>query len=556
VYHVFSKLLGQWRGRSVYLGDRVPWPSDLNVESLPHPGPTVSNVALSTAMEMGFERVILAGVDLCHSKDGYSHAIGSNERFAGPHLGKVCIRVDTYGGWTAETTSDFAPAIAILDVQAKTCLERGVRLINPAPGAARIEHIEHIPLEEIILEPGMRSAAEIFREVLPEITTQYRLNYYKKAIKEISRVLGQLIQIHKLSVEAIRCNDGLFGRRGMKRDFKHKKRMDKIEKTLNSKHDKFSRLVKTFGIRNFLKLTRIDRDKEWDDAEIEKTGRAYYQAYRDSASSLIDMVRQSRDRLEMRVEEEKESPRMELLFKQWSKDEQPGRILVWLARRGLKIEDLDPEQRSSAEKLLADFTQMNSQTDTEHMRRSRSFADLGGVRAKTLAFFRQNNFSGLRDLKEALAAHPDPKAEKFVHLCEGYLAEMAGNNDKALEHYQLLFDEQDESLLEDILRRITSITLTRNDVDNSTLALESLCHISPTYLPQYGDFLRLIGSHQEAIGAYLFYLEQIPFDTAMMLKVGAYYRELNMEEGARAMFEHILQREPDNNRARRLLAGE
>ncbi|MDH3349755.1 MAG: DUF115 domain-containing protein, partial [Desulfobulbaceae bacterium] len=332
VYHVSSKLLGQWRGKSVYLGNRVPWESELNETSIPHPGPTVSNVAISTAMEMGFERVILAGLDLCHSKNGYTHAAGSNERFAGPQLGKVCIRVETYGGWEAETTSDFASAISILDTQAKTCQEKGVRLINPAPGAARIKHIEHIPLEQITLEAKKRSPQNIFNEILPEVTPKYRINYYKKVIKELSRVLGQLIQIHKLSVEAIRCNDGLFGRKGIKRDFKHKKRMDKIEKTLNKKHREFTRFTRTFGIRNFLKLTRIDRDKDWDDDEIEKTGRAYYQAYKNSSSTLIDLVRQSRKRIEARMEEDKESPQLDIIFKQWREDEQPGRISVWLSR--------------------------------------------------------------------------------------------------------------------------------------------------------------------------------------------------------------------------------
>ncbi|MDH3348741.1 MAG: hypothetical protein OEM02_11675, partial [Desulfobulbaceae bacterium] len=199
------------------------------------------------------------------------------------------------------------------------------------------------------------------------------------------------------------------------------------------------------------------------------------------------------------------------------------------------------------------FTKMGTQTETEHMKRSRLFADLGGVRAKTLAFFRQNNFTGLRDLKEALTSHPDQEAVKFVHLCDGYLAELAGQPDKALEYYELLFKEKDESLLEDILRRIASITLTQNNIDNSILALESLCHISPTYIPQYGDLLRLTGSHQEAIDAYLYYIEQIPNDTNIMLKIGSYYRELNIEEGARAMFEHVLQLEPENALATRLL---
>ena len=255
------------------------------------------------------------------------------------------------------------------------------------------------------------------------------------------------------------------------------------------------------------------------------------------------------------MEEDKESPRPDILFKQWRKDEQPGRISVWLSHKQIKIEDLATETQSLAKELMAEFTIIGNQTETDHMQRSRLFADLSGVRAKTLAFFRQNNFTGLRDLKEALTSHSDPAAVKFVHLCDGYLAELAKQPDKALEYYELLFKQRDEALLEDILRRIASITLTQNNIDNSLLALESLCHISPTYIPQYGDLLRLTGSHQEAIDAYLYYLEQIPSDTNVMLKVGSYYRELKIEEGARAMFEHVLQLEPENSLANQLLTG-
>jgi len=81
-YHVSPLLLGQWQGNNIYLGNRFPWESKMNQESLPMAGPTVSNTALSVAVEMGVSQIILAGVDLCHNREGYTHASGSNEHLA------------------------------------------------------------------------------------------------------------------------------------------------------------------------------------------------------------------------------------------------------------------------------------------------------------------------------------------------------------------------------------------------------------------------------------------------------------------------------------------
>ncbi|MCF6179644.1 MAG: DUF115 domain-containing protein, partial [Geopsychrobacter sp.] len=107
-HHVSPQLLGQWRGRSVYSGPRFPWPTPLNEETLSLANPTVTNTALVSAVGMGFERVILAGVDLCFSDEGYTHAQGSSEYNRGPRLSGDLLRVEVNGGWQADTTPDYA----------------------------------------------------------------------------------------------------------------------------------------------------------------------------------------------------------------------------------------------------------------------------------------------------------------------------------------------------------------------------------------------------------------------------------------------------------------
>ncbi len=553
MYHVTPLLLGQWQGKSVFLGNRLPFESDLNEDSLPHPGPTVSNVAISTAIEMGFSQVILAGVDLCHSKTGLTHAAGSNEAKAGPQLSKICTQVETNGGWLAETTSDFAAAINILDDQAKGAQEKKVVLINPSTGSAKIEHIKHIALEKISIEPLEINPEETLNAILPEITVESKRTYFKKTIKELAKAQGKLLHVKKLTQEAIRCNDGLFGRKGIKQDFKFKKRMDKIENSLNRRHAKFSKLVKSFGIREFLKLTRIDKDAEWEDSEIEKTGKSYYEAYSNSASALIKLIRRSKNRLESRLLELNNTTTLEPLIEQWQKDRQPGRALIWLQQKNLTISQLSKEQQDTITPLVNNYQQVLDNADTDHMKRSQQWSELTGVRGKAQAFFRQQNRVAIQQLIRSLELHPDEKAEKYLFLAKGYLLELEDNIDAATDEYQQLFSDMEDPLLEDCLRRIASISITRNDPANGLLALETLSHISPAYLPQYADMQRLTGAHQDALNTYLDYLEKVPSDLITMIRVGQFYKELNIIEGARAMFEHVLEKDPENKSVQILL---
>ncbi len=553
VYHVVPQLLSQWKGKSVFLGARFPWESKLNEESLAHPGPTVSNVALATAVAMGFDQVILAGFDLCFSREGFTHAVGSNEHVAGPQLNNVCKMVKTNGGWEAEATCDFVLGIDILGSQAADAKSKGTTIINPGAHSAQVENIKHMSLDTIELSPLEVNPQEVFDTILPVVDKDYKQDYYKKITKDLAHAYGELLHIRKLSQEAIRCIDGLFGRKGIKQDFKFKKRVDKIENTLNRKHKEFSRLTRSFGIKEFLKLTRIDKDREWEDSEIEDTGRAYYTAYKNSVVTLIDLVQDSKKRVALRQEELKAKPDLLEIAKFWKKDLTPGRAKVWLHENKLNINDLSEDQQKIMQNLLDDFSSMLDMTETDHMKRSRQYAELTGVRGKAISFFRQENKETLQQLVRSLELHPDPEAKFYLYLANGYLLELEGHPGKALELYQKIFDSQNESLIEDCLKRIASISITEGDIANSLLALETLTQVSPTYLIQLAELQRLIGEPQNAIESYLSYIEKAASDTQTMLKLGQLYQEINIPEGAKAMYEHVLQIDKDNQAAKKFL---
>lgn len=553
-YHVSPLLLAQWRGKSIYLGNRFPWKSTLNCESLTMAGPTVSNTALSVAVEMGVERIILAGVDLCHSRDGYTHASGSNEHAAGPQLAQTTTQVETNGGWMAETTSDFLAAIDILAMQVQEAVRHNTTVINPSANSARIKGVEHVPLKKIHLEPMTPPASEILAPVGQLPKKEQRIHDLEQVQDELRWITGQLTQVTKLCREALACNEGLFGRKGKKQDFKYKKRMDKIERKLNSTYGKSTVFVKEYGAYDLLQMTILSDEDEWTEQEIEEAAATYYTKYGETASTLLKLIDETRQRIQSRMDEESDHPDFRELFSRWRNEKTPGRLHVWLHHHNKNIEDLPPERVPEARQLAEAFAlQLDTSADSAHMQRSRTFAKLNELRGKILMYFQKKDVQALENLQHSLARHESPDAEKYLYLCKGLFHELAEEWDDAIEAYQHLFEAQDEILLEDALLRITSISLQRNDMENSFLALENLSHLSPVYLHQCGDLLRLTGNHEQALDTYLSYIERVPGDIETMLKIGQYYRELGIEQGARTIFEHILSLDPDNRAARQLL---
>ncbi len=554
-YHAAPRLLGQWRGKSVYVGKRFPWNTPLNEETLPDPGPTVTNTAFAAAVEMGFAQIILGGVDLCFSRAGYCHAKGSNEFKAGPQFMEEGTQVETNGGWPADTNLAFAWAVDILGGQAATAAADGCRTINPAAGAAKIPNVTFMAVDEIEIEPLHEQASCTLAQALPVETTDSRREYYQTALNELSRVFWQLQHIKKLAVEGLRCNDGLFGRNGRRIDFKYKKRMDKIEKTLNTKYKGLVSAVKKYGIKNFIKITRVEPDKEWTDEEIERTGRVYYESYRDSAVGLADLIKQARIRFKARLEEEKEAPDFDLIFKQLREDKQPGRVLVWQTRRQDLFQQPPDAFIETIRMLEEEFRHsMESEDFLAGIQKGKQRDDAANAMYKAFFLFNRRDLAGLRQLADILEKHNSSDLVNAFHLAGGYIAEIENRPADALDEYQRLMTVTPGPLLEEVLRRVSSISLGLRDMDNALVALECLASISPVYMPQYAEMLRLTGAVDRAVDIYLDYLERVPGDLVVMLKLGRLQKEMNIEEGARLIFNHVLTLHPRNKTAKALLA--
>lgn len=560
-YHVSTPLLAQWRGPSVYFGPRYPWLTTANPDNTRHHGPTVTNAAFAMAVDMGFETIIFAGLDLCYSREGHTHAKGSNERQAGPLLGSDDMQVETNGGWFADTNHAFAEAITTMGQQAQEATRRGYTLINSAIAAAKIANIQYCAIEELPKPAISEPPESIIARHLPQDAHADRLQHYKNAKRELASINGRLRSMSKLAVEALECNDGLFGRNGKQADFKYKNRMDKIERRLDRDFKDLAPLIKSFGVRTFLRLVRPDKDKEWSDEEIEYWGRGYYQSYKVSAETLLDIVASAQERLSSRMEELSPQPNLDVLLRQWDKDGTPGRAQVLLENNP----NPDLREQGELQERIQKFEGILGNNDTQQARQCAERYTLAPVRARLSWLLQHDDRDTLERIAVELAQQPGEEANELALLATGYLQELDNQHAEAMASYQKIVDlaadalapdrEYDNPNLEDALRQMSAISLNNGDIDDALLILNALTTLAPNYAPQYAELLRITGNIQEAADVYTEYLQRAPRDLSSFLRLGKLYQDAGAIDSAIWVYQHVIEEDPANDAAIQLLGS-
>lgn len=552
LFHVTPHLLGQWSGRHLFAGHRLPWQSPLNKDELHYTGPTVGNTSLSIAIHMGFSRIILAGVDLCHSKEGTSHAEGSNESAVGPNLGHVSEKVETYGGWHAETIQAFVIGIPMLRLAAEEARGKGISVYNCALGAAKVPGIEYRPLEEFEFPEEEAPVARALELLIPRESSRSRLAYYRRALKEIESAQKKCQEILGLVNEALGCCNRLFAPDRKPSDFKHKVRMDKIERKLDRQYRKYTHLVKLFGIMAFIDILKTpEREEDWTDEQIEHATRSYYESYHASTVYLIGLFNLVQQRIEARIEEEAEKPDFARLFAQWERDQQPGRLRVFQKRRPEWERLMTAAEKEEALRLEERFQAILAEKETTQLASVQKSHDVSGVLKKALLLFRRREKSELELLARGLEAHRDrEKALPYLHLVQGFLAELGEEPERAIDCYHELLVDPPHAATEDALKQIAILSIAGADIDNALAALDCLAAISPAYLPPYGDLLKAVQRYEEAFDVYNRYLALAPDDISTLMKLGQFCLEAGLADLARDLFRRVLEKDEANGAAK------
>lgn len=544
-YHTVPSLVNQWQGIGLYLGNRVPWKSPINHANIGGAGPTVTNTALGVAHKFGFKRIILAGVDLCFTRDGYTHAAGSDEHIAGPRFNLTSLQTETNDGYMAPTSCDLVAAINILGLQAEAVTATGCKIINPSANAAKVDNISYIPLADIQLDDNQVNVASIIAEQIAA-TNHLSYNDPTATLNELKRAQFQINAILRLAENALTVNKSMYSAEGIIENYKDKRKLDKIEKKLNRDHRQYSKLVKRFGIRSFIKITKPFTDEDWSAEEAKEMGNAYYEAYRDGAIAILKLIDSAMERIRSRQEEANDTPDFNLLFSQWRNDRSFGRARLWLQNH--PHADIPESAQTEFNELNNLFTSVLSNKNTMHMARAKNHASLPMLRKRASLLFKHRKMQELIDLQSGLHKHEDQTAaEPYVYLLNGYLAELQDDIETAVTAYHHIIDIENSPLLEEALLRIAFISINANNADNTNtyLALQCLSQISPFYLPFYAEIVRLQGDVTAAIDAYEHYIAQFPEDTLVQMKLATVYMENKSYASAEVMLDYILARTPD-----------
>ncbi len=547
-------LLAQWHGKSAYLNRRYPWDEKGDDKNLKSAGPTVTNTALKAAVDMGFSNILLSGVDLCFSEKGVTHASGSNEANIGPTLGRPGTWVKTYAGNTVETLIVFGTAGERLSEIAEEAKKTDQAVYNLSPNAACLPHIEHVPSSALSFTHDQENYADKLLSCIPTMTTSEIQHDYNVVNANVKKVLTDVKDIKRLAEKALNANEQLFKEKGNESEnFKFKLEMDKIEKKLDTKYKRTSKFIKNFGIDKFISSAQAESSDEWSDDKVEKTGQLYYQAYIVTCENLIILLENVLARINSRIEEQKPTPRLSMMFEQWEKDRVLGRAQHWLEKTQIDLTTLTDEEKSTFERFAKLHAADIHNVETKHLSRAKEEASLDGVRRKIITLFHQKNSDALTTLINSLKSSIDreEQAEILYDLGLAYYSILTENYHDALYHFERL---PAESIEEDELQQIASVAYKMKNYELAQACLQELAALSITYLPQFAKLLKLLGKEEVAINCFNDCIEQDPSNTFLWNSLGEFYFENNAIDAAKLAFETALASAPDDKKAKSFLS--
>ncbi len=545
-FHIYPPLAERWTGRRLFIGPRYPWGAAGQEDNLPQWGPTVSNAALGLAAELGCNPVVMAGIDLCYSQEGYTHARGTEERAAGPALMEGDQLVRTNAGLLAPTRNEFRQAADSMENLARAAADKGIRLLNPAPGAMAMEGVDFVPLDALELprpdgDPGERLATLV---PLPGAEDQRR--YYETLDIELKRILRDMGALRRLVDKARKA-----ARRFAGGDGRAKGTMDRIERDIDQRFDHLVGFLKTYGLRHFITTLRLARAEDWKAEEAVAYATQYYDAYHTTIGEVESLLRDLSRDLTFRFMELEPDHLPRRLLAYWEDRDRCWRAAAWRETHPEAARRLDEETRQRLQRLDARYDQLKAESRAVRKPYLESMKSLHGLQALAAEYFQNDDRTGLERLRSGLRVHPDrAKAEPLLALVEGLIAESRQDPLAAMRAYAAV---DRGPAHEDALMRLVLLQLDRGAYQHARETLGRLTGLSDYYLPLSADLERIMGDPQQALEQYTRYLAKAPNDLLVMMKMGSVCEQLGITEGAVWAMQQVLARDPDNASARRLL---
>ncbi|MCG7530116.1 DUF115 domain-containing protein [Psychrobium sp. MM17-31] len=533
-YHVIPRLMSQWKGRSAYLGNRVPWDSKLNPEPHFTEGPTVVNAALIAAVDMGCAEVLLAGVDMCYGTDGSTHASGSFESEREIDISRESQWLETYAGHKAETIIPLILTANYLSKHAKYAKDKGVNVYNLSKNALKLDFVEYKHTSEFDLANFEFSPKETIGCLIPSVSTNDIRRDLNQLNSEFIKVSKDLNVIDSLAKEAIDAtNIAYLENTSEKQSIVHRKKIEKVERKIKQSFGYLDKLLKTLAFKDFAKILIGGSASSLSNQDLAQRNINYYQAYVNGVKQLKTLLNPARERIEVAIHAYKKPMNVELVTDYFCQHDEYRVAEVLLLKRD---RELSPDERNG---LVA--------MKEQHQEYDQSIVDayaqlkhgLEGVDNKIRELAKNKDREGLTAVIEFLSrSKEDPiKVKNLKNLALAHGAFWDSKYSQAAE----LFECADESVLSQWDReQFVDVLVACEQYEKAMQLLNSLVTNNLGLNRLYGQLLAHHGLKDEAVDAYSTYLEVFKQDIDGWLELGSILIDIAAFESALMAFQFVL----------------
>lgn len=556
--HAYHHLISSWTGKKIVIGNRLPWVTRLdsgfiNTSYII----TVTNLAIDIADWIGASQIILIGVDLCQGNTGGIHVQDKTNRNP-PAISTNLVEITTNSGETAFSTTDYIESSKGVSAQAAFLVVKGVRCINPTPWAMRLDHVEHLSTNDILVQPQQQTA----RHALSGAVIEHGIPEYRDALrKEINRKKRETLKLKKLITQGRHLLLSIEQQRGGTENPYTQLRVI-INKLQSSP---LSEIVKKHNWREFAVIfSTLDNQ---DNSNRTLSHEKYFDAYGKGLDQVIELIKFPLEKIDLLQREENHKESVRELMDAWrvyierlpiqTKSYYTGYQYdkqFWLSAiayrwKQTKYGGSDAENEYISEMARAFESEIDLPRSITKESGSRALLTINLNKAIIAAnkFFLGNNHNGIKHLIGQVMEYPEEIASSYLHLLLGLLAEAENDPCMALNEYREILADENFMGLDQALRRISGICLERGDYENAAYAIESLATLSNRYLNSYAEILYALGYIEASINTFKLYLDAFPNDLQAARKYLALLIDGNMKEDALSVCRQYMANHPEES---------
>ncbi|WP_220491854.1 6-hydroxymethylpterin diphosphokinase MptE-like protein, partial [Shewanella sp. SG44-2] len=542
-YHTTPLILGQWTGAKLYLGALSPFINyEPEIKNISQKSPTVINSAIEFAAQLGVEKIVLIGVDFCHSKAGVTHAKDTHGSTFIPDFSKSYDWVKSYSGDFTETPPQLKMAIKSLEADIEKY--ENISFLNTSVDAAIVKGVIYSETNDISINDITSEQRNMLNphHYLPTIDAD--IGHVEFCISMLNTEIANIKILKSLVSKAVYLTSKLKVKPS--ESFVINKKLDRIEFKIDSKFCNLSQVCKYLGKYEFSHfMTSRDDNVEWEQKEITERFHLYYQAYSTSVNSLLQLMEDSLNRCLARRLEFKGPKFLDIVFKQWEKDQQFARAIIWKNKSTIIESELDGYSQN-----LLKYTREQFLKQLEVMLPKENITNVINDMIQR-AFYKLSlllstkNTNALKRMVEYtypyISVNNDVKRLHFN--AKSYCFTLSGNYEKAID---AIFEIPPDLRKEIEVKHIVHLSLSLGLLDVATENLKVLASIYDGYLPKYAKLLSITGQHQSAINIYIKYLEIYPKHVGCLLDFALFLLRLNEVDFAIDCFKTVMGIDPGN----------